>query len=42
MHVRDRDGVAGARITPARVRRLLGHHGTGRNLTTVQKLIDLA
>ncbi|WP_370188703.1 DUF1697 domain-containing protein [Aeromicrobium sp.] len=42
LHVRYRDGVAGSRITPARVRRLLGHHGTGRNLTTVQKLIDLA
>lgn len=42
LHIRYRDGVAGTRLTPARIARLLGHHGTGRNLLTVAKLVELA
>ena len=42
LHVAYGDGVAGTRITPARVKKLLGHHGTGRNVLTVAKLVELA
>lgn len=42
LHVRYAEGVAGSRLTPARILRALGHHGTGRNVATVQKLVDLA
>jgi len=42
VHIRYRDGVAGTRLTPARIAKLLGHHGTGRNLLTVAKLVELA
>lgn len=42
LHIRYRDGVAGTKLTPARIAKLLGHHGTGRNLLTVAKLVELA
>ncbi|KQP26995.1 DUF1697 domain-containing protein [Aeromicrobium sp. Leaf272] len=42
LHIRYSDGVAGTRLTPARIAKLLGHHGTGRNLLTVAKLVELA
>lgn len=42
LHIRYADGVASSRLTPALVLRTLGSHGTGRNLNTVKKLIDLA
>ena len=42
LHIRYADGVAGTRLTPARIAKALGHHGTGRNLSTVARLVDLA
>lgn len=42
LHIRYSDGVAGTKLTAARIAKLLGHHGTGRNLLTVAKLVELA
>ena len=42
LHIRYADGVAGSRLTPARIKRSLGQVGTGRNIATVDKLIQLA
>jgi uncharacterized protein (DUF1697 family) len=42
LHVRYTDGVAGTRLTPARIKKALGHHGTGRNVQTIAKLVELA
>lgn len=42
LHIHYPDGVAGTKLTPAMIAKTLGSHGTGRNLNTVQKLIDLA
>lgn len=42
LHVRYAAGVAGTALTPARIKKALGHHGTGRNLSTVARLVDLA
>jgi uncharacterized protein (DUF1697 family) len=42
LHIRYADGVAGTRLTPSRIKKALGHHGTGRNLLTVAKLVELA
>ncbi|WP_375001499.1 DUF1697 domain-containing protein [Aeromicrobium sp. CTD01-1L150] len=42
LHIRYADGAAGSRITPARVKKLLGHHGTGRNVATVRRLMELS
>lgn len=42
LHIRYPDGVAGSKLTPAKIKKALGHHGTGRNLLTVAKLIELA
>lgn len=41
LHIRYAEGVANAKLTPSLILRSLGCHGTGRNLNTVQKLIDL-
>lgn len=40
LHIRYGDGVAGSRLTPARIARGLGHAGTGRNVTTVAALLE--
>lgn len=42
LHVAYPDGVAGSKLTPALIAKTLGTHGTGRNLNTVQKLIELS
>ncbi len=42
LHIRYADGVAGSRLTPARIKKALGHHGTGRNVQTIAKLVELA
>ncbi|GAB11441.1 hypothetical protein GOARA_068_01020 [Gordonia araii NBRC 100433] len=42
LHIRYDDGAAGTKLTPAVIKRTLGHTGTGRNLNTVAKLIELA
>lgn len=42
LHIHYPSGVAGSRLTPALIAKTLGSHGTGRNLNTVQKLIELA
>ena len=42
LHIRYPDGVAGSKLTPAKIKKALGHHGTGRNLLTVAKLTELA
>jgi len=42
LHIRYAEGVAASKLTPALVLKMLGSHGTGRNLNTVEKLIALA
>ena len=42
LHIRYPDGVAGSKLTPAKIKKALGHHGTGRNLLTVATLVELA
>lgn len=42
LHIRYAGGVAGSRLTAPRIAKALGVQGTGRNVATVQKLIDLA
>ena len=42
LHIVYPDGVAGSKLTPALVAKTLGSHGTGRNLNTVNKLIELS
>lgn len=42
LHIRYPDGVAGSKLTPAKIKKALGHHGTGRNLLTVATLLELA
>lgn len=42
LHIRYAAGVANTKLTPALILKTLGSHGTGRNLNTVEKLIELA
>lgn len=42
LHIYYRAGVAGTKLTAPKIARGLGVTGTGRNLRTVNKLIDLA
>jgi uncharacterized protein (DUF1697 family) len=42
LHVRYRDGAGKSRLDAKAIARALGVQGTGRNLDTVRKLIDLA
>lgn len=42
LHIRYADGVAGTKLTPALIARTLGVPGTGRNLNTVAKLVELS
>ncbi|HPU13422.1 MAG TPA: DUF1697 domain-containing protein [Aeromicrobium sp.] len=42
LHIAYPEGVAGSKLTPAMIAKTLGSHGTGRNLNTVTKLIELA
>ncbi|QKT08906.1 DUF1697 domain-containing protein [Gordonia sp. X0973] len=42
LHIRYDEGAANSKLTPTVIKRLLGYHGTGRNLNTVAKLIELA
>lgn len=42
LHIRYRDGAGQSKLTAPRIAKLLGVQGTGRNLTTVKKLIELA
>ncbi|GAA3024548.1 DUF1697 domain-containing protein [Gordonia defluvii] len=42
LHLRYDDGAANATLTPAVIKRTLGYSGTGRNLDTVGRLVELA
>lgn len=42
LHIRYDEGAGTSKLTAAVIARVLGVQGTGRNLNTVQKLIDLA
>lgn len=42
LHIRYREGAGQSKLTAPRIAKALGVQGTGRNLLTVQKLIDLA
>ncbi|RYJ02001.1 MAG: DUF1697 domain-containing protein [Actinomycetales bacterium] len=42
LHIRYREGAAQSKLTAPRIAKMLGVQGTGRNLTTVNKLIELA
>lgn len=42
LHIRYRHGVAGTKLTTPTIHRTLGTVGTGRNLATVAKLLELA
>lgn len=42
LHIRYFGGAAGTKLTPALIARTLGVTGTGRNLNTVAKLVELA
>lgn len=42
LHIRYRDGVAGTKLTTPLIHKVLEVVGTGRNLATVAKLIELA
>ncbi|HQR25410.1 MAG TPA: DUF1697 domain-containing protein [Nocardioides sp.] len=42
LHIRYATGVAGSRLTAPRIAKALGVQGTGRNIATVRKLIELA
>lgn len=35
------NGVAGSKLTPARLEKALGHSGTARNWNTVRKLVEM-
>lgn len=41
LHIAYPDGVAGSKLTPALIAKTLGSPGTGRNLHTIAKLIEL-
>ena len=42
LHIRYDEGAGNSTLTPAIIKRELGYTGTGRNLNTVAKLIELA